>query len=127
MNTPSFDAAAFLDKRIVNSDKQNLLKVLAGRIDLAVIDQYTAMQIIESSIPQAKGKLDFVKPPLEVKPLYVGFSRKRPHYRERLEAFNLALKEMKRQGIIEGIYAAHGFRKTRMPGPTGGSSGPTSP
>ncbi len=110
VNTPAFDAADYLDKRLVNSDKQNLLKVLTGRIDLAVIDKYTALQIIETSIPKAEGKLDFLEPPLQVKPLYVGFCRK-PGYRKRLEAFNRALKEMKSQGVIRSIYAGHGFSK----------------
>jgi polar amino acid transport system substrate-binding protein len=115
VNTAEFDDAHYLDKRIVNSDKQNLLKVLTGRIDLAIIDMFTAQQIIETSIPQAKGKLDFLKPPLEIKPLYVGFSKKRGGYREHLNAFNRALNEMKNEGIIQKIYTSHGFRVHTSP------------
>lgn len=110
VNTPEFDAADFLDKEMVNSDKQNLLKVLTGRIDLAVIDKYTARQIIDSSIPQAQGKLDFMQPPLEVKPLHVGFSRECRGYRRLLDAFNRSLEAMERKGVLQQIHTRHGFR-----------------
>jgi polar amino acid transport system substrate-binding protein len=109
VNTAAFDRADFITKKIVNSDKQNLLKVLTGRIDLAVIDMYTAQHIIDTSIPQARGKLDFMMPPLDVKPLYVGFSKARPGYHKRLEAFNQALNELKQAGIVAKIYTRHGF------------------
>lgn len=118
VNTADFDNAHYLDKRIVNSDKQNLLKVLTGRIDLAVVDMYTAQQIIDTAIPQAKGKLDFMKPPLEVKPLYVGFSKNRDGYRQRLEAFNQALREMINEGLVQKIYNEHGFRAYPITGKT---------
>jgi len=115
VNTPEFDAADDLQKEIVNSDKQNLLKVLTGRIDLAVIDKYTALHIIETSIPRAEGKLDFLEPPLQVKTLHVGFCRERRGCSERLKAFNRALDEMKRDGSVQDIYAKRGFRA--YPGP----------
>jgi polar amino acid transport system substrate-binding protein len=119
VNTAAFDAADFITKKIVNSDKQNLLKVFTGRIDLAVIDMYTAQHIIDISIPQARGKLDFMMPPLEVKPLHVGFSKARPGYHKRLEAFNQALNEMKQAGIVAKIHARYGFHvfHTPMKGP----------
>lgn len=118
VNTPEFDAADFLDKKIVNSDKQNLLKVLTGRIELAVIDIYTAQMMMETEIPQARGRLDFLTPALETKTLHVGLSRERPGFQERLTAFNQALRELKEEGVIEKIYAEHGFHafRNRKPG-----------
>jgi polar amino acid transport system substrate-binding protein len=115
VNTAAFDAADFIAKKIVNSDKQNLLKVLTGRIDLAVIDMYTAQHIIDTAIPQARGKLDFMMPPLDIKPLYVGFSKSRPGYHKRLEAFNQALKELSNKGIISQIYTKHRFHALMIP------------
>jgi ABC-type amino acid transport substrate-binding protein len=115
VNTAAFDAADFITKKIVNSDKQNLLKLLTGRIDLAVIDMYTAQHIIDTSIPQARGKLDFMMPPLDVKPLYVGFSKSRPGYHERLEAFNQALNELNQAGIVAQIYTKHRFHAFQIP------------
>ena len=115
VNTAAFDAADFITKKIVNSDKQNLLKVLTGRIDLAVIDMYTAQHIIDTSIPQARGKLDFMMPPLDVKPLYVGFSKSRPGYRKNLEAFNQALNKLKQAGVVVQIYTKHRFHALQIP------------
>jgi polar amino acid transport system substrate-binding protein len=115
VNTAAFDAADFIKKKIVNSDKQNLLKVLTGRIDLAVIDMYTAQHIIDTSIPQAEGKLDFMMPPLDVKPLYVGFSKSPPGYHKRLEAFNQALNELNQAGIVVQIYTKHNFHAFQTP------------
>jgi polar amino acid transport system substrate-binding protein len=109
VNTTDFDAADFIAKKIVNNDKQNLLKVLTGRIDLAVIDMYTAQHLIDTAIPQARGKLDFMMPPLDVKPLYVGFSKSRPGFHKHLAAFNQALNELNNKGTIAQIYAKHGF------------------
>jgi polar amino acid transport system substrate-binding protein len=115
VNTAAFDASDFITKKIVNNDKQNLLKVLTGRIDLAVIDMYTAQHIIDTSIPQARGKLDFMMPPLDVKPLYVGFSKSHSGYHKRLEAFNQALNELNQAGIVAQIYAKHGFHAVQNP------------
>jgi len=109
VNTLEFDSAEYLTKKIVNNDKQNLLKLLAGRIDLAVIDKYTAKQIIKTDIPYAGGKLDFLEPPLENKGLYVGFSKEIKGYPKILEDFNQALDEMVKKGLINKIVKKHGF------------------
>jgi polar amino acid transport system substrate-binding protein len=109
VNTPEFDAAVYLNKKIVNNDKQNLLKLLTGRIDIAVIDKYTAKQIIKIDIPHAAEKLDFLDPPLENKLLYVGFSKKRKDYQNLLKSFNQALNEMIKKGLIDNIVKKHGF------------------
>jgi len=103
VNTDELDAAHFLKKQYVNSDKQNLLKVLTGRIDLAVVDRYVAGQIIKTSIPEASEKLCFLKPSLEHKPLYVGFSKSVNDYAQLLNDFNRALEKMIADGSIEKI------------------------
>lgn len=109
VNTPKFDSAVYLNKKIVNSDKQNLLKLLTGRIDLAVIDNYTAKRIIKTDIPQAIEKLEFLEPPLENKGLYVGFSKAIKDYPKVLKDFNQALNDMINKGLIDDIVKKHGF------------------
>ncbi|MDA3788269.1 MAG: transporter substrate-binding domain-containing protein [Desulfobacula sp.] len=109
VNTPEFDSAVYLNKKIVNNDKQNLLKLLTGRIDLAVIDKYTAKRIIKIDIPQAAGKLNFLDPPLDNKPLYVGFSKAIKDYPKLLKNFNQALNDMIKKGLIDNIVKKHGF------------------
>jgi len=109
VNTPEFDSAVYLNKKIVNSDKQNLLKLLTGRIDLAVIDKYTAKRIIKTDIPQATEKLDFLDPPLENKVLYVGFSKAVKDYQKLLKNFNQTLNDMVKKGLIDDIVKKHGL------------------
>lgn len=103
INTKELDEAHFLKKQYVNSDKQNLLKVLTGRVDLAVIDRYVAGQIIKSSIPEAAEKLCFLEPSLGKKPLYVGFSKLVNDYPQLLADFNRTLEEMIADGSIQKI------------------------
>jgi len=107
VNTPEFDSAAYLNKKTVNNDKQNLLKLLSGRIDLAVIDKYTANQIIKTCIPHAAGKLNFLEPPLDNKSLYIGFSKAIKDYPMLLKDFNQALGEMIKEGEIDNIVKKH--------------------
>lgn len=109
VNTRKFDSSDYLKKELVNNDKQNLLKLLTGRIDLAVIDKYTAKQIMKAYIPLAVGKLNFLDPPLEVKPLHVGFSKAQKDYPELLKNFNRALNTMIEKGLVDDIIKKHGF------------------
>jgi polar amino acid transport system substrate-binding protein len=109
INTTEIDSASYLDKALVNSDKQNLLKLLTGRIDLAVIDKYAARQIIRSSIPQAAGKLCCLEPPLEKKQLYVGFSKAIKDYPKLLQDFNRSFDKLATAGVIGNIINRQGF------------------
>jgi polar amino acid transport system substrate-binding protein len=109
INTPEFDAANYLKKDEANSDEQNIRKLLAGRIDLAVIDKYVAQQLIKTSIPEAAGALEFMEPPLQDQPLYVIFPRKTAGSEEKLKAFNAALKTMRDDGTLADILNEYGF------------------
>ncbi|MFC2140527.1 substrate-binding periplasmic protein [Candidatus Auribacterota bacterium] len=109
VNTPEFDAVDFLDKEAADSDKMNLAKLLKGRIDLILIDRYVANYLIDTSLPKAIGKLEFMDPPLEVKPVHVGFSRKIDNYTELLADFNKSLEQMFSDGSVDFILKKHGF------------------
>lgn len=109
INTPEFDAADYLQKDAANSDEQNLQKLFAGRIDLAVIDKFVAQYLIQTSVPEAAGALEFMEPPLLDQALYVIFSRKVAGSEEKLQAFNAALKTMREDGTLERILEEYGF------------------
>ncbi len=111
VNTPAFDAADYLNKEPVNTDKQNLLKLLAGRIDLAVIDQFAARQIMANHFPQDMRKIVFLEPPLAINPLHVGFSRAIAGYSRLLDEFNQALAHMRETGVIDAIIKSHGLHQ----------------
>jgi polar amino acid transport system substrate-binding protein len=110
-NTPEFDAADYLQKETVNADEQNLRKLLLGRIDLAVIDKYVAQYIITTKIPEATDKLEFIEPQLKEQPLYLIFSQQSANNKQKLMAFNAALKSMQADGTLEKIFKKYGFAK----------------
>lgn len=109
INTKAFDEASFLKKDMANCDETNLKKLFGGRIDLIFIDQYVAKHIIANKHPHFKDKLEFMEPALEIKPLYIAFSKKAIGYEKKLKAFNAALKEMKEENMLAAIMAKHGF------------------
>ncbi|MBF0449537.1 MAG: transporter substrate-binding domain-containing protein [Candidatus Magnetomorum sp.] len=109
VNTKEFDEAAFLKKEEVNSDETNLKKLFKGRIDFIFIDKYVAKHIIVTKYPHFLGDLEFMEPPLEVKPLYIAFSKKAPEYESKLKAFNSGLKQLEKEGMVAKIMEKHGF------------------
>lgn len=109
INTPEFDSASYLQKETATSDEQNIRKLLAGRIDLIVIDKYVAQYLIKNSITEATGKIEFLEPPLLDQKLYVIFPRKTVASEKKLQEFNTALKSMQNDGSLERILRESGF------------------
>ena len=109
VNTKEFDEATFLKKEEVNSDETNLKKLFKGRIDFIFIDKYVAKHIIVTKYPHYLGELEFMEPPLEVKPLYIAFSKKAKDYESKLKSFNSGLKLLEKDGSLTKIMEKHGF------------------
>jgi polar amino acid transport system substrate-binding protein len=109
INTPEFDAASYLQKETATSDEQNIRKLLAGRIDLIVIDKYVAQYLIKNSLTDAIGKLEFLEPPLLDQKLYVVFPRTAAASEKRLQELNTALKSMHDDGTLDRIFEESGF------------------
>lgn len=109
VNTAEFDAATFLQKDESVDDLENLKKLLAGRIDLMVVDKYTGMSILKKNMPEKLDQVEFLSPPLEAKELYVCISKKTADSTAKLEAFNKGLQSMLADGTFESIMKQHGF------------------
>lgn len=109
INTKEFDAASFLKKDVSDNDEQNIKKLLAKRTDLIFIDKFVAQYLIKTSIPQATNELEFLEPPLEVKPLYIVFSKKAPGYDQKRKDFDEGLAKLQKTGTIKAIMKKHGF------------------
>ena len=109
VNTPEFDAADYLKKDLANSDEINLRKLVKGRIDLVVIDKFTAHHILRTTIPESVDTIEFVKPWLQAKPLYLAVSRKIKGHQQIVKDFNHGLKQIAEDGTIRKIMKKHGF------------------
>ncbi len=107
VNTPEFDSADFLQKKLANSDEANLKKLFKEKIDLTIIDQFTAAHILNTSFSQGKGALDFIAPPLQLKTLHVIFSKESKEYEARVAAFNQGLKAIIQDGTLKMIVERH--------------------
>ncbi len=108
INTAEFDAAKYLKKDEADSDEINIKKLINGRVDLVVIDRLVGDYLITQKFPENKAQLEFVNPPLELKPLYIVFSKKAPNYQTKLEDFNKGLKEITKDGTLKKILTKHG-------------------
>ena len=104
LNTPVFDAAAYLTKEAASDDATNLRKLVYKRIDLAVIDQRVAEYLIRTQYPEYAGKLEPMQPALADNPLYIAFSLKAPQHNQARVAFNRGLARMKADGRIDALY-----------------------
>lgn len=109
VNTKEFDDADFLKKEEVTYDLLNLKKLLAGRIDLIVIDKYVGLHLLNTKLPDKKQKIDIINPPLGINDLYVCFSKKNKNARKLRDAFNSGLKKIKNDGTLLRILKKRGF------------------
>lgn len=109
INTKEFDAASFLKKDVADSDAQNIMKLYGKRIHLAFIDKFVAQHLIKTKYPNYAKYLVFMEPSLEVKPLYIVFSKAAPNYEQKMKDFNEGLNNLKKKGTIEVIMKKYGF------------------
>lgn len=111
VNTQAFDRANYLFKEDVVDDFTNLKRLYFDRIQFIFIDKFVAEHILNKQLPSYKDELVFMDPPLEVKNLYLAFSRNAPDYDAKLQAFNQGLDMIKADGTLQKIYEKHGFKE----------------
>ncbi len=116
--SPAFDQATLLKKQFVAKDLQNIDKLAVERIDFAVIDKYTASDLMVNRRPHLIGELEFMRPPLLSNSFYVAFSKKSPGYQQRQKDFNLGLQALIADGTLQEILFRHGLfpAKTQQQG-----------
>ena len=98
----------------------NLQKLFKDRIDVIVIDKYTAADLITHHLPHLIGQFEFMDPSLAEKPFHVAFSKASTHCEQLVAAFNQGLHELQQTGAIENILSRHGLLETKeaKPGKT---------
>ncbi|OUR66936.1 hypothetical protein A9Q77_10775 [Marinomonas sp. 42_23_T18] len=100
---------AGLDTLVSDSDLLNLRVLLAQRVDLIVIDKMVAESLIEQHFESQKESFIWLDPPLEYKMQYLAIAKNAPNAKEKIAAFNRALKEIRRDGTYQNIMRKHGF------------------
>lgn len=105
----AFEQADFLKKQVIIRDIQNIDKLATGRIDFAVIDKYTAADLMVGQRPHLIGQLEYMNPPLASNAFHVAFSKKSKHYQQLLNDFNRCLSLLENDGTLKRILDRHGL------------------
>lgn len=92
------------------NDLQNLDKLDRDRVQLVLIDKYTAADLVTGRRPHLIGKLDFVPGLLQARPLHLLFNIRQPQGRQQLAAFNAGLAQLRANGGLDRILARHGLQ-----------------
>lgn len=98
-NPPVFERAALrLDEAL--DDLGNLRKLLAGRIDLALVDKGVAAHLLRKQLKSEARALVWLEPAVDELPLYAAFARSRAGHEARLAAFNKGMSELQSSGQL---------------------------
>jgi len=104
-----------LKKEYATSDLQNILKLESKRVDLVIIDKYSAADILSKELPHLIGKLDLLERPLVSNNFYIAFSKKSKDYSQKLKDFNEGLKKMVNNGEYNKILEKNGIFDNKIP------------
>lgn len=109
VSLPGLDQATNLKRELFTSDLQNLDMLQQDRVQLALIDKYSAAELMLSQRPQLIGQLEFMKKPQVQSNFYIGFAKRHKNHRQLQEAFNQGLAQLQRDGTLEKIMNKHGL------------------
>ena len=98
-NPPRFDAANLPIESAVD-DLANLRKLLAGRVDLALIDKGVGAHLLETHLREAAGKLVWLEPSLSEIPLFTVFSKIRPEGERFAAALSRGIGDLQGSGRL---------------------------
>ncbi len=107
---PAFDADEKLRRVPVRSFEVAASMLAAGRVDLAVEDEYAAGFHFSRSLRSLRAGLEFLSPPLSENGLHILVRRSLKNYAEIIEGFDRAIEEMKADGSYERLIDRHRLR-----------------
>jgi polar amino acid transport system substrate-binding protein len=102
-------SAAGVKTEAVTHDLQNLRKLVAGRIDLVLIDSRVATHLIDRHLPQSAARIRCLQPPVQEHPQYLVVSRRVPDGAAIIADFNRRLQQLRRSGEFGAIARRWGW------------------
>lgn len=109
LNHPRLDAEPGLRRDYARDDRQNLSKLLAGRVDLIFIDIKVADTLIRQHFPDQQQRFEALQPPLLHPTLHLAVSRAATDADDILQTFNQGLDKITRNGELQRLRQAHGL------------------
>ncbi|CAH0536378.1 substrate-binding periplasmic protein [Vibrio marisflavi] len=89
------------------NDKENVEKLLAGKVDLVVIDKYQGISLLKELSPDKAKEYDTSLNPLSIMQQYVAVPKAIKHGHELIDKFNLGLSQMKEDGSFLELLKAN--------------------
>ncbi|MBN1968322.1 MAG: transporter substrate-binding domain-containing protein [Candidatus Delongbacteria bacterium] len=108
-NTKEFDEATFLIKDESTDIKQNINKLLNKRTDMIIGSKKVILHQLQSYQGKERDSIKIIDPPLEIKNLYIGITKKNPDAIKIRDDFNKGLKLMMDDGTYDKILEKYGF------------------
>ncbi|MBI9074423.1 MAG: transporter substrate-binding domain-containing protein [Desulfatibacillum sp.] len=110
INTEAIDSADFITKVESEDDSVNLKNLIAKKVDVIVIDRLVADMLLQGTFfSRFADKVDFLEPILEVKPLFLAFSKNSPNMPGVKEDFNKGLSALNASGKLDAILKKYGL------------------
>lgn len=100
--SPEFLHFAGLDKQTVGTDEQNIHKLVAGRIDLALVDERVGAFLMKHHYPIQKEDYD-IAGILQFEDFYLAMSKKSDQYHQKMIDFNNGLARIRKNGALQRI------------------------
>ena len=107
--SPAFDRDTRLHKVAVRNFPSAVRMLAAGRVDLAVEDEYVARYNLQRELPEVRDGVMLVEPPLGENTLHILVSLKNPEHARIVERFEQAIAAMKADGSYARLMRQHGF------------------
>jgi sorbitol/mannitol transport system substrate-binding protein len=109
VSLPEFERATNLQRELFANDLQNLDMLLQDRVQLALIDKYSAAELLVGQRPQLIGQLEMMKAPLVQSDFFIGFGKRQKNHQQLRDAFNTGLAQLRRDGTLAKIMHKHGL------------------
>lgn len=107
--SPEFDNDRTLQKVPVGNFPVALRMLLAGRVDLAVEDEFVARYHLAAEPRSVREKLEFLPKSLSENSLHILVSLKNPAHAEIVAGFDREIAAMKADGTYDEIFTRHGL------------------
>jgi polar amino acid transport system substrate-binding protein len=102
-----FLSAENFERQKANSLKINLRKLLGGRVDLTLGDEFVAKYAMNKNMPDRADQVAYTEGALSEKDLHVTFSRKLDNVDNLVKNFNQELEAMREDGTYDDILERH--------------------
>jgi polar amino acid transport system substrate-binding protein len=105
----AFDSDPELQKVPVHSFSMAVRMLAAGRVALAVEDEYVARYTLNNEVPRVRGGVEFLPKPLSENSLHILVSLKNPNHAQIVASFDREIAAMKADGSYDRLFRQHGL------------------